>query len=188
MQAYAKSTNNKKLHKEAKAVENILLHAPTKIKKALASLCKDQVATSGDKGDNAVLSSEDTAAVVAELKTLCNGKNIVVLRDLIVEPSSQRNPTVDTLSHAHLRLLGDEAQLHQAKNIRSKIPEMFLVKLKWCFKTAFPNWEILVQDKSGRVVHGVKFKGLYAVPPVAATRVSATSSSGAATSWLASGP
>lgn len=32
MQAYAKSTNNKKLHKEAKAVENILLHAPTKIK------------------------------------------------------------------------------------------------------------------------------------------------------------
>ena len=65
--------------------------------KALANLCKDQVATSGDKGDNAVLSSEDTAAVVAELQTLCNGKDIVVLRDLIIEPSSQRNPTVDTL-------------------------------------------------------------------------------------------
>ena len=113
-----------------------------------------------------VLSAEAKAVVVNELKQLCAGKKIIVLRDLLVNPiSKRRSPTATALSESSLSCLGTEKELALAQTLTSPIPANVLANLQSCVIEAIPGCTLGKQVDAGGRICGIIFTGHYAMPP-----------------------
>ena len=113
-----------------------------------------------------VLTTEAKAVVVDELKKLCAGKKIIVLRDLLVKPTSKRrSPTVTALSSDFISRLGTEKELALAQHPRSPMPPSVLANLQSCVKEAIPGCTLGRQVDAGGRICGIIFTGHYAMPP-----------------------